>query len=283
MKLRRLFGLDRPRGWGAGKKAGTFSRRRGLAEFERLFPPGLVEETLRDATGDPVRVVEIGCGEGKLLLDLLKRFPRLEAHGINLRPWPAMTGRDSFRDAALRYGVFTRDQLESIELPHAWFHDAEELRFDDASVDLVVSQVAIPYVRRKDRLLEETWRVLRPGGRALLHLDTRAPAAPDFLRVPTPRFVVYRDGARVDVETLLAERRDAGLDVRYEETAPEEKHGRVRALVRFEKNVDLPLALGLTLDESSSIPLHPLKPKSGPNPTFFGHRSVFVESGDRAR
>lgn len=274
--LRRLLGRDKSRPWGAGKKAGTFSRSRGLVEFERLFPPGLVAETVANASGEPVRVVEIGCGEGRLLLDVLRLRPDVEAHGINKRPWPAMTGQASFRDAALRYDVFTEDELRRVRLPEAWFYDASELRFEDASVDLVVSQIAIPYVERKDLLLEEVWRVLRPGGRALLNIDSRGPGAPDFMRVETPRFVIHRDGAPLPLSTLLAERRAAGLDVTVHESAPDEKRGRVRVNVRFEKNSDRPLALGLDPDPESSFPLNPLKPKRGKNPTFFGFRSVFL-------
>ena len=273
--LSRLFkGKHR---WGSKKKAGTFSRRRGLEYFETLFPPGLVATTIERAESDPVRVVEVGCGEGKLLLDILKRFPTVEAHGINKRPWPAMTGPQSYRETARRYEVFDEADFENIRWPTVKFYDAEELRFEDATVDLVASQIAIPYVERKDRLLEEVWRVLRPGGRALLNVDSRGDGEPDFLSVRSPRFVVRRPTGNISLLTLLEERRASGFDVRVEETEPDPRGGRVRVNVRMEKNRMEPLALGLDLDGTSSFPLRILSPGESSSPTFWGFRSVFRE------
>lgn len=270
----RRFG-DRQQRWIQDKKPGTPSRSRGLGKFDGLFGTGKADAVIEAASAQQShpRVVEIGCGEGRLLLELLRKYPHIETHGINKQRWPVMTGRSSFGRAAVRFGIFDKHELSMAKLPMAHFYNAEALDFADGSVDLVISQVAIPYVRRKDRLIEEVWRVLRPGGRALLHIDTRVADPPDYLRGRTPRFVVYRQDQPVDLADMVEELRADGYRITYSEVPGD---GRVRVLLEIEKTGIGPLSLGLDLDSRSTFKLQRLKPQSETrSPVFWGCRSVF--------
>lgn len=75
---------------------GHFSVSRGIEGFDRRFGEGelFAAAAARD-TGEALRILEIGCGEGKALLELRRRFPQAEIHGINRAPWDAMRGSES--------------------------------------------------------------------------------------------------------------------------------------------------------------------------------------------
>jgi SAM-dependent methyltransferase len=90
------------------------------------------------AAGD---VLEIGCGEGKMLRTLARHVPELRLHGCDVR---APASAEGF--------AFTR--LESRELPYA------NARFDAVLVMDVLEHVPDPRA-----LLGEAARVLKSGGR----------------------------------------------------------------------------------------------------------------------
>jgi len=74
-----------------GPKRGHFSRSRSLEDFSRKFGKDILQKLIQKALSkDKVRVLEIGCGEGRVLMELKKLFPNIELHGINKSPWSAM-------------------------------------------------------------------------------------------------------------------------------------------------------------------------------------------------
>ena len=256
-RLRRSLGLF-------GPPRGHYTRGRGLDSFQGRFPDHPVDvflqERLDAAAGDEkVRVLELGCGEGRLLLELKRRFPAVEVHGLNREPWPAMRGPKSVRKQALRRKIFDRAAIAEIGLPEVHFHDASELRFEDGRFDLIVSQVAVPHMDRKDRVLTEAWRVLKVGGRALLDMDTREPDPPDLLEHDMPRFVVYDGDERLSRDAWVARLRARGLEISVHETASDKVPGRFRVGLAIEKTTAAPLDLGLEFDEVSSFRLSPLR------------------------
>lgn len=106
-------------------------------------------------------VLDMGCGRGAVLLAAAKRLPRGHAIGVDL--WQAdQTGNSP--SAALANAEL-ENVADRIELHTA---DMTALPFDDNSVDVVVSNLAIHNIpKRADRrrALTEAMRVLRPGGR----------------------------------------------------------------------------------------------------------------------
>jgi SAM-dependent methyltransferase len=256
-------------------KRGSPSRGRGLHDFNAKFEPGIVERLIgeRVARADDVRVLEIGCGEGRLLMELRKLFPGVELHGINRHPWPAMRGQQSLRRTGTYYKIFDRRVIQDIQLPDMHFCEATALPLESESLDLVVSQVAFHYIRRKDRALEEIGRVLRVGGIALLHIDSLPVMKPDFFLGKTPRFVIYRGRRIMELEDRLRERTGErwGIELNVER---DQGNGRIVTL-RLDRRLPGEMNLGLSLDRLSSFSLEDAC-TNRVSVELFGYRSVFL-------
>jgi len=252
---------------------GHFSTNRGLDSFARLFGPRAITSAIeqRQHAGPPVRVLEIGCGEGRALLELRKLFPDAELHGVNKDPWRVMRGTKSLQKTAKFHGLFTDAELRRIALPKIHFCDARALPFEDAVFDLVISQTALHYVDRKDTALEEVWRVLAPGGEAFLHIDSWRPELPDFLDHATPRLTIYRQHQRVPFQDHIARFASAGYDLRLETNG--QRSISVSLLMR--RNISEALRLGLTFDEMASFDMNPLNKERPRWDVYWGYRSVF--------
>ena len=241
---------------------------RGLDGFDRRFGAGEVARAVeRRGTRAAARILEIGCGEGRALLELRRLFPTAVIHGINEHPWDAMRGTESLADVAAFHGVLGSAELERVALPTVHFLDAQHLPFAAGSFDVVISQGAIHYIERKDAVLEEVWRVLSPDGEAFLHIDSRLPPMPDFLDLTTPRFVVYRDRQLVPVRDIIGTAAARGFGIAYAEATTVS----TSILVRMRRNLAAPLQLGLAFDEVSSFDLGALNRWDA----YWGYRSVF--------
>jgi SAM-dependent methyltransferase len=236
--------------------------------------PRLIETTIEDllARRRHVRVLEIGAGEGRVLMQLHRDFPSVEFHGINRRRWVAMSGNASLKETAARYNIFEKETLGRSIFPEMHFYDASKLRFPDGYFDLIISQVSIHYVERKDMLLEEAWRVLRMNGRAFLHLDTWSESSPDYMPPITPRFLIYSGSRRVSAATWLKRIAKSGMKIRCVGKSTE---GSCSTSVFIEKNTRRRLRLRLTYDWSSSFHLERLVEDAKSTEWLWGFRSVF--------
>lgn len=264
-----------------GVPQGWFSRSRSLADYDAKFGAGLIVATIRQciavtSSQDSSRVLEIGCGEGRVVMQLRKLFPRIELHGINLEPWPAMQGSHSLPATALRYGIFDSSELEGVLLPSIHFYDAQQLAFASDYFDVIISQVTIPYVARKDRLLEEVWRTLKPGGTAFLHLDSTRGGDPALLGGDCPCFVLHANGRRIPVADLFKALRTHGFDLLYHaQVFHDEGEGRLRYLLVMRKNTADALRLGTSFDAQASYDLRRLHRRQQDWKHLWGYRSVF--------
>src|SRR5271165_2270900 len=140
-----------------------------LVDFQRIFQ--LVELTpfseggwnwwadLRrealDSVGDVrgLRVLDYGCGFGKLGMHL--SLCGAQVWGFDLSK-PAI---ETANQAARRYGLTA--QFEQM--------DAEDLRYPDASFDLIIGFGVMHHVIKYSRTGSQLLRVLAPGGRAIFH------------------------------------------------------------------------------------------------------------------
>jgi len=105
---------------------------------------GPVAEVLQCLPGEQQRVLDLGTGTGRWVLDMADRFPHVRFNGLDIVPIMS------------RYPP-----------PNAVFeiHDLDErLRYDDGSFSLVHARIISMAVRDYPRLLQEVVRVLRPGG-----------------------------------------------------------------------------------------------------------------------
>lgn len=247
-----------------GLPRGHFSRSRSLEQFNEKFWKQAVEKEIEKRK--KVKLLEIGCGEGRALMELCKKYPGADLHGINKKPWAAMKGTQSLPACAKHYGIMTVKELRERDLPKIHFYDAERLKFKDEHFDIVISQVAIQYVRRKDLLLEEVWRVLNKGRIALLSVDASLEKMPDFMQQELPRFVVYDQGKEVKLSKLLK-----GYDIKMHKSKDGKK---ARHNIVMRKNTKKKLRLGLELDELSSFDLSLLNKERDIDSPYWAYRSV---------
>lgn len=262
-----------------GPRRGYFSRSRSLVDFNKKFSERAVEKTLEKAieSEDIVRVLEIGCGEGRVLMELRKLFSNIEIYGINKKPWAAMRGESSLKRTGTYYNIFGREEIKEVKLPKVSFYDAGNgLRFKDNYFDLVISQVAIQYIKRKDILLEEVWRVMKKNGKAFLHVDGMLEASlPDFMLQNTPRFLIYKNDKVYPLSSFVRDLRKRGYDIFYKSMSEiDDNIVKKRIMLTIKKNNSSPLELGLELDEASSFDLSMLEKEYKGHP-ILGYRSVY--------
>ena len=126
------------------------------------------------AAPDGARVLEVGCGPGRLSI-LLTRRHGLHVTGLDLDPAMVERARANAARPAGEHGGE----------PSFLVGDVASLAFPDRSFDLVVSTLSMHHWADPTAGLAEIGRVLRPGGRALVW-DFRAGRVPLHGHLPDP-------------------------------------------------------------------------------------------------
>jgi len=171
---------------------------RQMRSMERAFLSRLRRQLLAGLTGD---VLEIGAGTGANFA-----YYPAGVRVIAREPDPFMLKRAETKLAALGRGDITLQQ-----------GPAEELPFDDASFDAVVSTLVLCTARDPARALAEVRRVLRPGGKLIfvehVRADGLAGAIQDVIR---PAWSYVGAGCNPNRRTEQA-LREAGFTVTVDE------------------------------------------------------------------
>jgi len=98
-------------------------------------------------------VLDLGSGGGiDVLLSAKRVGPAGKAYGLDMTDEMLALARENQRKSGLTNVEFLKGAIESIPLP-------------DNSVDVIISNCVINLSGDKDRVLEEAFRVLKPGGR----------------------------------------------------------------------------------------------------------------------
>jgi len=98
-------------------------------------------------------VLDLGSGGGiDVLLSARRVGPTGKAYGLDMTDEMLALARENQRKVAADNVEFLKGQIENIPLP-------------DNSVDVIISNCVINLSADKDRVLQEAFRVLRPGGR----------------------------------------------------------------------------------------------------------------------
>lgn len=157
------------------------------------FPNQDIEAALRTLAGPGPfdRVVDLGTGTGRILVLLADLASELE--GLDLSHQMLTVARANLNQAGIAHARVRQG-------------DAANTPFDSASADLVIIHQVLHYLDSPDTVLQETARLLKPGGRALI-VDF-APHALDFLRT---QYGHRRLGLRS--EDMAAWSRGAGLEL----------------------------------------------------------------------
>ncbi len=135
----------------------------------RLLLGSLYERIAADIAAiapDGARVLEVGCGPGRLSILLARRYG-LDVTGVDLDP--AMIDRARANAA--------RSSEEQEPEPSFLVGDVARLPFPDRSFDLVLSTLSMHHWTDPTAGLTDIGRVLRPDGRALVW-DFRAGPVP---------------------------------------------------------------------------------------------------------
>jgi ubiquinone/menaquinone biosynthesis C-methylase UbiE len=103
-------------------------------------------------------VLDVGCGNGILLLGAAKRFPSGKGIGIDL--WTEGSGdnrREIFLENAKIEGVADQVSLQN--------EDVRELSYENESFDVIISGLTMHHLKAEvNKAIREMARVLKPGG-----------------------------------------------------------------------------------------------------------------------
>jgi SAM-dependent methyltransferase len=169
-------------------------------------------------------VLDLGSGAGADVLISARRVgPTGRAIGLDMTDEMLELARTNAADAGVGNAEFVKGYIEEIPLP-------------DASVDVVISNCVINLAADKTRVLRETARVLRPGGRFAVSDVIADPDMDEATRADMQQWTGCVAGAltRGDYEAALA---DAGLvDVEIRETHRVHEHA-ASAIIRARRPI----------------------------------------------
>jgi ubiquinone/menaquinone biosynthesis C-methylase UbiE len=160
---------------------------------------------LHDAACAPPlrRVLEVGCGQGEGVHEIVRRFHPAAIDAFDLDDEQVSRARSRLRDLSGN-GVALR----------LWTGDAERIEADDARYDAVFELTILHHVPDWRRGLSEIHRVLKPGGLFLFEelsaeFFRDVPVMSDLLR----RFTVHPWDTMFDFPTFRRALAETGLRV----------------------------------------------------------------------
>ena len=104
------------------------------------------------------RILDVGCGNGNTILRIAKEVgPDGKAVGIDF----SSEGIAKARKNAIELGL---DKVTEFRVA-----DAEKLPFEDNYFDAVISECVVCLAPNKQKVLDEKTRVLKPGGKIVMH------------------------------------------------------------------------------------------------------------------
>lgn len=136
---------------------------RGACEYDQHTPvqqrvlARLLTQLDQYAVSPAARILDIGCGTGRLLALLGQQYPDAVLTGLDLAP-------NMLSQAAERLAA-------SVNLVQG---DAEHLPFPDAAFSLILSSSTFQWLDSLDCCFYEVFRVLEPGGRFVFSLFGKA-------------------------------------------------------------------------------------------------------------
>lgn len=122
---------------------------------------------------DSGSLLDVGTGPARLLQRIHELAPGMELAGIDLSPSMLAAARRNLAEAGL---------AEKVRIEHG---SAEKIPFPSCAFDIVVSTASIHHWKNPTACLNEVYRILKPGGDALVYdlvSDTPADKVADMHR-----------------------------------------------------------------------------------------------------
>lgn len=209
----------------------SWTRKRGISEAKNRIGDLVkdIRKLLKNKSS--LRVLEIGCGYGKALLDLKIIFGEsIETHGTNFEK---RYNLKLVRKFALNQEIFNNEDLPKI-LPKIHRLDAgKRLKFPSNYFDFIFTQSACQYIVDKALFLEEVNRILTDEGIARIDMQHVNPNYPPEYRV---RFEVWEDAKKIDFIDYIKRFKNIKL-----KTSQERREGYL--VMKKAKNLQLNLEL----------------------------------------
>ncbi len=155
----------------AGKRKRVWSsgRNRGLDQLAERIGDIIPYINRLLTLKQTIRVLEVGCGYGRALLELRKNYgERIQTYGIN---YESDWNRNLVRMFGLDQKLFTIREIGK-NLPHISIADAgKRVPYPNNYFDFIFSQATVQYIADKAHFLEEINRVLTKEGTAVIELQ----------------------------------------------------------------------------------------------------------------
>lgn len=183
-------------------------RSHSLEDFDTKIAPYKLQDIIQEIyeknrlAGRKTRVMEIGAGNGRVIMELKKLFPEVELYGINKEKTHTFYRRESYILTALKFEIFNKFDMEQIDLPYIVFQDLDfgaRIPYEQNKFDVIFSQSTVSHIKYKFELFNEVMRVLRPGGISF-HTDISG-------------LNIYSKGLVLELRDALAELRRRNIDI----------------------------------------------------------------------
>jgi len=144
-------------------------------------------------------VLDVGSGTGNTVVEIAQKVkPTGKAVGVDF----TREGIAKARKKAKKLGL---EGVAEFRLS-----DAEKLPFEDGTFDAVISECVVSLTLDKKQVLNEKVRVLKPGGRVIMHDVVTSAPMPEAIR-NNPKLYCGCIGGAVSVDDYKDMMKDAGL------------------------------------------------------------------------
>lgn len=183
-------------------------RSHSLEDFNSKIAPFRLQDIIHQIyeknrlAGEKTRIMEIGTGNGRVLMALKKEFPEVEFYGINKEKTHTFYRRESYILTGLKFQIFTKAEIEDLDLPYIVFQDLDfggKIPYEKEKFDLIFSQNTISAIKYKFELFNEIIRVLKPQGISF-HTDLTG-------------LNLYSNGVLIPFKDAIAEIRKLGFEL----------------------------------------------------------------------